>query len=143
MSYHIINFITVFNAITNVVVCKKCKSNVKFTESSKRGLRFKLVILCEKCKPTEIPNCPFVEKAYELNRRIIQAIRLLGICLNGIEKFCAFMDLPRPVFHSFYDKVVKTIGIAAQTVCKTSMEKAAEEEKKQKSENNESVIFHH
>lgn len=102
---------------------------MKFTESGKRGLGFKIVISCENCDQTEIPNCPFVDKAYEINRRIILAMRLLGIGLNGVEKFCAFMDLPRPIFHSFYDKLIQTISVATETVCQQSMETAAQEEK--------------
>ena len=44
--YRLINFIPVFAAISNVVVCKVCHSNVTFTETSKRGLGFKIVISC-------------------------------------------------------------------------------------------------
>lgn len=133
--YRIINFIAVFSAISilyyyyNIVVCKICKSEVKFTESSKRGLGFKLVVSCENCEKTEIPSCPLVEKGYEINRRIIIAMRLLGVGWHGIRKFCAFMELPRSTFHSFYDKVVKKMSSAANLVCKNSMMRAAKEEK--------------
>jgi len=36
-------------------------------------------------------------------------MRLLGIGLNGAEKFCGLMDLPRPIFQSFYDRIVKQL----------------------------------
>ena len=62
--YSMMNFIVVFSAISNVVVCKVCKSEVKFTESGKRGLGFKIIVSCENCEETEMPNCPFVEKTY-------------------------------------------------------------------------------
>jgi len=65
-------------------------------------------------------------------------MRLLGIGLNGIEKFCAFMELPRPIFQSFYDKLVDMISIATASVRDASMKKAAQEEK-DKSEENEHV----
>lgn len=57
-------------------------------------------------------------------------MRLLGVGLHGIIKFCAFIDLPRPIFQSFYDKVVHTISIATKAVCEKSMKNAAEKEKK-------------
>lgn len=129
ISYRIINFPTVFTDISNAVVCKECKSNVTFTENGKRGLGFKIVISCANCAKKEVPNCPFVDKSYEINRRIILAMRMLGIGLNGTMKFCAFMDLPRPIFQSFYDKVVTTISIATEAVCKKSMNIAANIEK--------------
>lgn len=130
ISYCMLNFITVFMAISNAVVCKECKLNVTFTESGKRGLGFKIVISCANCDKKEVPNCPFVDKSYEINRRIILAMRMLGVGLNGTMKFCAFMDLPRPIFQSFYDKVVKTISIASEAVCNKSMNNAADFEKK-------------
>ncbi|XP_025263572.1 uncharacterized protein LOC112637650 [Camponotus floridanus] len=49
-------------------------------------------------------------------------------------KFCAFMDLPRSIFQSFYDRVVKRIAIGAETVCQLSMKTAAQEEKKKSDE---------
>ena len=129
--YRFINFLAVFTAISSVVKCKICDSDVTFTESSIRGLGFKIVVSCEKCAKTEIPNCPLINnKAYEINKRIIIAMQLLGISLHGIKKFCAFMELPQPTFHSFYDKVVKIICDATERVCKTSMENAVKNKKK-------------
>lgn len=128
-TYRIIDFIAVFTAISNVVVCKECKSPVKFTESGKRGLGFKLVVSCENCESSEIPNCSFVNKAYEINRRIVLSMRLLGVGLHGIIKFCAFMELPRPIFHSFYDKIIDHISTASDVTCKNSMERAVKAEK--------------
>ncbi|XP_029177185.1 uncharacterized protein LOC114945237 [Nylanderia fulva] len=132
--YRILNFLAVFSAISQAVVCKKCKSEVTFTESAKRGLGFKIVISCQKCDKIYIPSSPFIEKGYEINRRIVLAMRLLGVGLNGIMKFCAFMDLPRPIFQSFYDRVVKRIAIGAEAVCQLSMKTAAQEEKKKSDE---------
>lgn len=133
--YRLINFVAVFSAISQVVECKVCKSNVTFTESGKRGLGFKIVISCANCEKTEISNSPYINRAYEINRRIVLAMRLLGIGLHGIKKFCAFMELPQPIFHSFYDKLIKTIHDATETICKVSMAKAAEIEKKECAEN--------
>lgn len=96
------------------------------TESGKLCLGFKLVVSCENCGKTEIPSCPFVDKGYEINCRIIIAMRLLGVGLHRISQFCAFMELPGSTFHSFYDKLVKRMFTATNLVCKNSMMKAAE-----------------
>lgn len=121
-----------FSAISQAVVCKICKSDVSFSESGKRGLGFKIDILCKGCDKISIPSSTFIEKGYEINRRIVLAMRLLGIGLNGIKKFCAFMDLPRPIFQSFYDKIVCKIATESENVCQYSMKSSAQEENKKK-----------
>lgn len=135
--YRILNFVAVFAAISESVVCKTCHSKITFTEASKRGLGFKIVINCENCEKQEINCCPLIGHAYKINRRIVLAMRLLGIGLHGIMKFCAVMDLPRPVFHSFYDSIVKSISIATAAIREKSMKEAAIEEKKLTEENGE------
>lgn len=127
--YRILNFISVFSAISNIVVCKECKSEVKFTENSRRGLVFKLVVSCENCEKKEISSFPLINKSYEINRRNVLAMRLLGVGLYRIIKFCGVMELPRPIFQSFYDKIIKNIHIATEDVCKNSISNAAKEEK--------------
>jgi len=49
VEYRILNFITVFAAISEYVKCNVCDGNVKFETASERGLGFKIVILCDKC----------------------------------------------------------------------------------------------
>lgn len=134
-SYRIINFFAVFSAISQHVKCKTCDSDITFHERSPRGLGFKIVIFCPNCPEVDIPSSKFIRNGYEINRRIVLAMRLLGVGLNGIIKFCAFMELPRPIFQSFYDRLVDMISIATAIIRDASMKKAAEEEKK-KSEKN-------
>jgi len=62
-----------------------------FTEARTYGLGFKHVITSEECKKVYINSCPLINNAYDVNHRIILAMRLLGIGLNGIIKFCAFI----------------------------------------------------
>ncbi|XP_071568778.1 uncharacterized protein [Temnothorax nylanderi] len=135
--YRLLNFVAVFSAISELVQCKTCQTNVKFTETSKRGLGFKIVVSCEKCEKTYINSCPLVGHAYEVNKRIVLAMRLLGIGLHGIKKFCAFMELPRPIFQSFYDKIVTNISLATAAVREQSMKKAAAEEQRRATEKGE------
>lgn len=88
--YRLINFIIVFSTISQLVVCKSCGSSIKFEESSCRGLGFKIAVVCEKCPPKYINASPLINNhAYDINRRIVFAMRLLGIGINGIKKFCA------------------------------------------------------
>lgn len=56
-------------------------------------------------------------------------MRLIGIGHLDIQKFCAFMNFQKPVFHKAYDAIVETIAIATDTVKIKSIRKAAKEEK--------------
>lgn len=115
---------SVFTALSQIIVCRKCKGDVRFTEGSKRGLGFKIIVSCNACGEFYINNCPLINNhAYEINTRITLAMRILGIGINGIKKFCAFMDLPKPVFQETYDSIVQHISIATASVQDLCMKK--------------------
>jgi len=118
-------FTTVFSVLSDVLVCHTChKKKIKITEASKQGLGFKIVVTCEEYKPVYINSCPKVDnKAYEVNRRLIFPMRLLGIGINSIKKFCSIMDLP--VFQKSYDLIIKIIHEVTETVSSFSMKSAA------------------
>jgi len=78
IGYRILNFFTVFSALSECVKCKTC-GDVKFAAESIRGLGFKILVSCPSCKPTSIPSCPYIKTAYEINQRFHFAMRLLGI----------------------------------------------------------------
>lgn len=135
--YRILNFLTVFSAISEVVKCKTCNGDVQFTESSIRGLGFKLVIKCGKCNPTLINSCPLIAgKAYEINRRIAFVFKLLGLGFTALEKFCGLMDLPKSFVETMYENICKNIFCAAEAVGNQSMENALNKEKELNGENN-------
>jgi len=84
--YRTLCFTTVFSALSDVLVCHTCHKKIKITEASKQGLGFKIVVTCEECELVYIDSYPkVVNKAYEVNRRLIFAMRLLVIGINGIK----------------------------------------------------------
>jgi len=128
--YAFINFFTVFSGLSQLVVCKQCKGDLQFLESGKRGLGFKITVSCANCGCSFINNCPLInDRAYEINCRIIFAMRVLGIGINGIKKFCAMMDLAKPVFKTTYYQIISNIATATASVRALSMKKAAIKEK--------------
>lgn len=127
--YRFVNFIPVFTTLAQILVCKKCGNDVSFAETSKKGLGFKIVVSCGKCIDTHINNSPLIEKAYDINKRIIFAMRLLGIGQNGIAKFCALMCMPKPMYQKVYDGIVKIIASATNAVRTKSTKQAVQEEK--------------
>lgn len=50
IEYRILNFITVFAAISEFVKCKSCNGKIKFETASPRGLGFKIVVVCDNCE---------------------------------------------------------------------------------------------
>jgi len=92
IEYRIINFITVFSTISNFIKCKQCNGNINFQTADTRGLGFKIALLCDNCEPQYVPSSIFVSHSYEINRRFIFTMRVLGIGLKGAQKFCGLMD---------------------------------------------------
>lgn len=88
--YRIINFLSMFSTLSHFIKCKACKGHITFAESSTRGLGFKLVIMCKNCEPRNINSCPLIKNAYEINRRIVIAMRLLGVGYERYSKILRF-----------------------------------------------------
>jgi len=128
VEYRILNFITVFSAISNLVKCKTCNSNIKFKTASTRGLGFKLVVKCDSCESQLIPSSPFISHSYEINRRFIFTMRVLGIGLAGAQKFCGLMDMPNFLSESTYTLILKNIHECVKTAIDIILKKAVREE---------------
>lgn len=131
IGYRILNFLTVFSALSECVKCKKCDSDIQFSIESTRGLGFKIVVSCSSCNPTFIPSCPYINTAYEINTRFFFVMRLLGIGLRGAMKFCGLMDLPPPLRQSTYDMIIDNIHTAASTIAELVLKQAVKEEQEE------------
>lgn len=133
MNYCIIQFTTVFLTLQQIVKCKDCNGDIVFSKNSQRGLGFKLSVQCQ-CKESLIPSSPFIDKAFEINRRLVFAMRMLGVGFQGINNFCGLMDLGHGLCNSTYYSIVNNIKIAAEAVTKIVFEKAVSEEIKMNEE---------
>lgn len=120
--YRIIEFLTVFGALAEIVICKVCKQNVKFEECGHRGLGFKIVVSCN-CGHREIRSGPLINSGYEINRRIIFTMRLLGIGREGINIFCGLMDICQGISLSTYHSIIEHIHTAASLMFKITTKK--------------------
>ena len=88
----IIEFFTVFTALSEMLICSSFKQKISFGEAGSRGLGFKIVVTC-RCGNREINSGPFINTGYEINRRIVFVMRLLGVAREGINVFCNLMDI--------------------------------------------------
>ena len=127
--YRLITFLSFFSTLSEIVKCKECDGNLTFSESSIRGLGFKLVINCNNCEPRYIISCLLIKNDYEVNRRIIFAMRIVGVGYDGIRKFCGIMDLPKMFSIKVYYIVISNMLCASEAVANSLFSKAAAEEK--------------
>lgn len=109
VEYRILNFITVFAAISEYVKCKDCNGKVKFHTASERGLGFKVVVSCDQCMDRSVNSSPFLLHSYEINRRFLFVMRVLGLGLKGATNFCGLMDMPTFLSQPTYDLIMKNI----------------------------------
>ena len=131
INYRILDFFAVFSVISQYVKCKTCGNDIKFNEAAIRGLGFKIEVRCTECKPVLIPSSPYINSGYEINRRLIFAMRMIGVGLSGVRKFCGLMDLPAPVAQTTYDKIVHHIYDASKRISDIFFQKAVQEEKQE------------
>lgn len=68
--YRIIEFFTVFTALSEIVKCSVCNQKIRFSECGSRGLGFKIVVTCP-CGDKKINSGPFINNGFEINRRIV------------------------------------------------------------------------
>ena len=125
--YRIIDFLTVFLAISDLILCKTCKRNITFAETGHRGLGFKIVSTCL-CGRREINSGPLIHTGFEINRRIVFVMRLLGVGREGVNVFCALMDISNGLAKSTYDKIVQHLYSASKSMFENACKKAVKEE---------------
>lgn len=126
--YRIIEFISVFAAISDISVCKTCKRKQTFGETGSRGLGFKVAVTCA-CGTVLINSGPFINNSFEINRRIVFVMRLLGVARKGINIFCGMMDLGCELSVRAYGGIIQHIHASLQKMYNDMCHKAVEEEK--------------
>lgn len=90
VSYCFIQFALVFSALQTIVQYKQCNSDIKFTKYGQRGLGFKIKIQCL-CEDRVIDSCKMINNAYEVNRRFVYVMRLLGDYLTLVYKAYTYL----------------------------------------------------
>lgn len=103
---------------------------MKFAKSGNRSLGFKIV-LCS-CDRKDINSGPLIHTGYEVNRRIVFIMRLLGIGREGINLFCNLMDICDGLSESTYNKIIQHIYSATQSMFEFCSKKVIDDEKKRK-----------
>lgn len=134
-NYCILLFPLVFSALANMLKCKTCDKDVVFSKTGIRGLGFKINISCD-CGDRTINSCKLIDKSYEINRRIVFVMRLLGIGRHGLQLFCSLMDMTSGFYEVTYRTLLENVKIAVKAVADICLKKAGVEEKQKNKEQN-------
>lgn len=137
--YRLIEFLTFFIALAKIVICRECKQSLKFEEDGNRGFGFKLVLLC-RCGRRDIDSGPFINIGYEVNRRIVFVMRLLGIGKEGINVSCNLMDICNGLSENTYNNIITHIHSTTKSVFEHLCKKAVEEEKKMNEQHERPIL---
>ena len=138
--YRLVEFFSVFTALSQVLVCKNSKSNVSFKEDGHRGFGFKILVTCSNCASTTINSGPFIDNEAEINRRIVIVIRLLGVGREGLNLLRSLMDICGGLSSSAYSKIIQHIYTGLKIVFDLSCVNAAEEETKENAKKERSIL---
>ena len=130
--YCIIAFNLIFGGLADILKCKKCNGNVTFAKSCEVGLGFNLKVKCQ-CSDYSINSCPRNNNVFEINRRVVLVMRLLGIGFQGIKLFCSFMELSSDFGHTSYYSAVGSMHKSAKALFEAVITKAGQEEKTENS----------
>ena len=87
------------------------------------------------CGERKVQSGPMLGTGYEINRRVVFGMRILGVAPEGLNIFCNLMNISAGLSQSAHDKIVRYMHTAATTVFEKFTKKAAEEEKAKNIEN--------
>lgn len=132
----ILDFYSVFTTLATFVICATCNEKVEFKKASPNGVSFKIAVNCA-CPTRLIPSSRFAGKSYEINRRLVVAMRLLGIGPKGIDMFCGIMDIGVGLSNNLFYSSLQNLHSAAEAVYNFVISKAVREEKEATMEENE------
>ena len=113
------------------IVCQECGGSSHVLEdkpTERKGSASHLRVRCEKCgwvytfyTSKRIPH------GFDVNRRLVYAMRSIGQGHSSIERFCAHMNMPAPLGYTAYRDNNIALAKAAKSVATKSMLDAAAE----------------
>ena len=122
----------ILGTFITVVCCPECsQAKLALQGINKRGSAtcFRIVCTCATCEW----SYQFWSSAkgkfggFDVNKRIVYSMRSCGQGYSGMERFLAFMNLPKPMAKSNYDNIVRTTKNAVKCIAEDTMKMAAQE----------------
>ena len=109
-------------------VCNQCKQGeLILAEIDRAGLASTFQVTCDHCgHETSSYSVNKSSSSFDLNRKSVLGMRMLGKGREGFRKLCAFLDLPGPVAKKNYQRHCVKLHRAAKAVALDSMKQAAD-----------------
>ena len=129
--------------IMSSFLCPACCNHtllLKENFSEKMGLASSLEVACECGFSKKFYTSKLSGRGYEVNRRVIYAMRSCGQGYAGIQKFTMLMNMPKPMTANNYDKMTNNIRNAAQLVAQETMQEAANEVRNKSEGSGQAVV---
>ena len=118
--YRIID-LEIRNIVFTTFLCPSCdKQKLKLSEngSKKKGLASLLCVQCQACNFIHefYTSSASAHQSYDVNKRVVYAMRACGQGHPGLETFTSLMNLPKPMTINNYDKIVSIIATKVKEV---------------------------
>ena len=122
---------TILSHVISMLLCPECESSslsLGDKVSKKQGLASLLHIKCLNCKyMNEFYTSMPCDRGFDINKRTVYTMRVLGHGHSSIEKFTSLMNMPKPMTQNNYDKVVTKIANITKIVAEGTMSDAADD----------------
>jgi len=117
----------VFAAISDVAVCVESVNTIYRLASQKiEGLDSKYPSSISAA--LLINSGSFIHNGFDINKRVVLAMKLLGVARAELNIFCDIMDLGRGLSQKSYDGIVQYIYASSKKFFEISCKKAIQEE---------------
>ena len=114
-----------------MLLCPKCEEfSLSLCDNlmQKQGFSSSLIIKCSQCNIiSEFNTSKRAGRGFDVNKRLVYTMRVLGHGHSGLEKFAHLMNMPKPMTQNNYDKCIKSTLCAVEEVDEDTMADAAAE----------------
>ena len=131
--YSLMSLNNLNECIQSAAICNNCKSpksrlSLLEAKAERKGLAQKLVIQCNLCSSKSnfsTSSKSGAHKPFEVNVRSAHGTSSQGLGHAGLTRLCASLDLPKPIHHKPYDKIIRDLSGNAQRLAERKMMDAA------------------
>ena len=110
--------------------CPDCTAvdTLELLEGAERqGLASKLIIRCCECNHMSTFLTSKVRRFFEINRRVVTGLHLIGRGLSDLEKLCGIINMPHPMARNTFSKHSAALHSAAVQMAQESIRAAGED----------------
>ena len=127
----IVNLPALQELLSSSCLCSRCKKGtLNLSEQGRHGLAPTSVLSCSNCKHLKSSTVGQRQirgksRFYDINRRAVLAMRILGCGCRALRTLCSILDMPSPMSNRTFECHRKAVHTASKNVCETSMKRAA------------------